>query len=603
MEPRRHMLIALLVPVLSAGCGPTSEPCVEVLEAGGHTLGFDSLQLALDTVGPGTVMTLCAAPPAESLTVRQPVVLQGSCGTRLQGPPGAPTLRIEPTAGGRVLIRDVSLVAPDASDQPAVVMRGPAELRAEHVRIESGADARPFAEGVSGLVDVESGRLELRHSVVEHRVEGAGSAVAARSGASLEVEASTLRSTGEEAVLLEGSDGAFTDVGLDQSVGDALRMVGGRATLLRVNVTAAGASALSFAAANVVVRDSTLSGAGGSGIEAVGGTVELRGVTIAGAGGDGIHTEGSVFKAERLSVSAVGGDGIEVIAGALDLQDAKISGSEGHGLVATFCEGGVRATHVETVKGSALVSTHARLALTSLQLQGAARNGFEVVGGEVTASGLHIQSHVRNGILVDAGAYLNCSSCVVLGGIEGARVAGGSLLRMTDSRIQGPINYGISLRDESFAFVKSTEIHGAGTGIFVQEEYAQFTATQVAVVDSVSWGVLVNAGTLSFLQSRASGSGSDGLRVSGGTVTVSDSSFQENALNGISLLGTTRAQVRASVLDNGDWGLLCDGGAEDPTDSTVRLQICDLGVSGNGTGPVRLMNGCQQEQFCTVGAP
>jgi hypothetical protein len=484
-----------------------------------------------------------------------------------------------------------------------VVIRGSAELRAERVRIESGVDARPFTEGVSGLVDVESGRLELRHSVVEHRVEGAGSAVAARSGASIEVEASTIRSTGEEAVLLEGSEADFTDVDLGKSVGGALRMEGGSATLLRVNVAAAGASALSFAAADVVVRDSTLSGAGSRGIEAVGGTVELSGVKIVGAGGDGIHTEGSILKAERLSVSTVGGDGIEVIAGALDLQDAKISGCEGHGLVATFCEGGVRATHVETVKGSAMVSTHAKLALTSLKLQGAARNGFEVVGGEVTASGLHIQTYVRNGLLVDAGAYLNCSTCVLLGGIEGARVAGGSLLRMTDSRIQGPVNYGISLRDESFAFVKSTEINGAGTGLFVQEEYAQLTATQVAVVDSVSWGVLVNAGTLTFLQSSASGSGSDGLRVSGGTVTVSDSSFQENALNGIHLLGTTHAQVRASVLDNGDWGLLCDGGAENPTDSTVRLQICDLGVSGNGTGTVSLINGCQQDQFCTEGAP
>lgn len=598
------MLIALLAPALSAGCAPAPEPCVEVVETSGRPpRGFDSLQLALDAVGPGAVMTLCATPPAESITVRQPVVLRGSCGTRLQGLPGAPTLRIEPAADSMVLIRDLSLAAPDASDQPALVIRGHAELRAERLLVESGADPRPFTAGVSGLVDVESGRLDLRHSTVEHRVEGAGAAVAARSGASIKLEASTIRSTGGQAVLLEGSDAALTDVDLDKSAGDALRMEGGKATLLRVNVTGAGATALSFAAADVVVRDSTISGAGGRGLEAVGGTVELSGVKIAGAGGDGVHTEGSALKADRLSVSSVTGDGVEVIAGSLDIQDARISGCEGHGLVATSCEGGVRSTNIETVKGSAMVSAHAKLALTSLELQGAARNGLEIAGGEVTASGLHVQTYVRDGVLLEAGAYLSCSSCVLIGGIEGARVAGGSLLHMADSRIQGPVNYGISLRDESFAFVNDTEINGAGTGISVQEEYAQLTATRVTVADSVRRGVLLDAGTLSFLQSSVSGSGSDGLRAAGGTVTVSGSSFQDNSLNGIYLLGTTQAQVRASVLGNGDWGLLCDGGAEDPTASTVRLQICDLAVAGNGTGAASLINGCQQDQFCTERAP
>jgi hypothetical protein len=606
VPPRAHVrttLVALLVPVLSGGCA-SPQQCVVVLGREEQSpVSFATLQLALDTVGPGSVLSICAALPMESVTVRQAVVLRGLPGARLQGLPDAPTLRIEPAADSVVVLQDIELVAPDASDQPALVVRGPADLRADGLEIESGADPQPFAADLPGLIDVESGRLELTRSTIEHDGDGSGAAIAARFGAAIVLEGSKISAAGQNAMLLESSDLKLTDVDIDDVRGTALRIEGGSARLLRVRLTNVGSAAMSLAAADVTMKSSILSGVRGRGIDAVGGTLKLEDVKVGGLGDDGIHTEGSVLQATDLSVSTAVGDGVEVIGGSLEIDRTTISGCGGHGLVATSCEGGVRSTAIDTVQGSGVVSTLATLELSSLALKGSARNGLEVLGGHVGVNGLNSQTHKRNGVLLGADAYLDCSSCVLAGGIEGIRVSGGSLLNLTGSRVENPITYGVSVRDGSFAWLVDTEIDGAGTGIFVSDEYVQCTATRVTVKGSVDAGVLVNGGTLTFLQSSASGSGSDGLRATGGTVTVGDSSFAESSLNGIFLLGKTRAQVKATVRANADWGLLCDGGTENATESTVNLQICDLVVADNGSGAVSLVNGCQQDQFCTQKAP
>jgi hypothetical protein len=594
------VLLLQLVSAVSVGCGePRAEECVVVLEPRGpFQISARSLQRALDVVEPGAVLALCAEPLSESIIVRQSVEIQGTSGARLQGLPGAPTLRIDSGPDSRVVLRNFELSAPEASDQPALSIGARVEVSAEGLQIDSDAEHAPFAPGFSGLVDLESGQLELRRSTVLHRAP-AGSAVAARSGASIIVADATIRSAGESALLLEASDAALSDLNILDSAGGGLQIKGGGAALSRVNVAGARTAALSISAANVTVEDSIISEAGGRGIDAVGSRVELTRVGVDGAGDDGVHVEGSTLLATDLSVSNVVGDGLEVIGGSLNVERAAISGCGGRGLVTTSCEGSVRDSSVTAVKASGAVSALANVEFSALSLRGSAQNGLEVLGGEVTVQGLSSQTHGRNGLLLGSDAFLNCAGCVLSGGIEGARVSGGSLLQMTGGQITGPVSHGISLRDESFAMVTDSQIAGAGTGIFVQEEYAQFTATRVAVTDSASFGVLLTAGTLSFLHSSASGSGVDGLRATGGTLTVSDSSFQNNSLSGIHLLGSTEAQLKASVSDNADWGLFCDGGAAGSTESSVELQICDLLVARNGAGSVGLINGCQQDQFCT----
>ncbi|HEU4578259.1 MAG TPA: right-handed parallel beta-helix repeat-containing protein [Polyangiaceae bacterium] len=596
-------VIAATVLSAASGCGSSPGPqCVVVVQpAWRFHASYASLQAALDSVRrPGAVLSICPATLTESVRVSQSVELIGSTGTRIVGAEGAPTFLVEGEGEEIVVsLRDVELISPGGAAQPALALRGTAALTADHLRVSSGAGAEPVPSGEQGLIDVEAGSLLLRDSEIELGAAGSASALAARFGATLGVSDSTIRSSSGAAVVAESSTLGLSDVEITGGSGPALRLLGGTAELARLLAEGFSGTALSVSAGTVTLQDSRLRQAGGRGIEAVGSTLELEDVEVSNTSGDGLHSEASALSAAALRVSDASGDGVAVLGGALAVDGLAIESSGANALVASGSSGHVRGLVVSGAGKSGVVAQQARLELSSLTLRGPLRNGLEVTGGELTATDVSIAEYQSRGLVLEADAILGCTRCQLRGGIEGARVGGGSLLRLEASSIDGPLNYGVSVRDASLAFLSDVQIARAGTGLWLQDEYAQLSATRVTVTRSERWGVRLDAGTLSFLSSSATASGQDGLLATSGDVTIGDSTFENNALSGVHLQGSTRAQVGASALQNGEWGLLCDGGAALTQISSVALELFDLTVSGNGTGPVSLINGCQQDQFCT----
>lgn len=548
--------IGLALLLLSTGCR-RFDACVVVFVPEEAPRSFPGLQAALDLAPENAVVQVCATPPRESVTVHRSVQITAPRGAVIEGPAGAPTLLVEADGPIVVVLENLEIRGPAAGAQAALAMRGPASVWAGSVWVHGGVDPEPLSSDFQGLVDIEGGSIALHDSEVTW--EGAGAALAARSGANVQIDASTLASAGGAVVSLSGAD----------------------ATL----------------------EDTSIAGPASRGIDMVGGALTLRDVRVASVTEDGVHVEGSAVSADDLFVSDAGHDGVAIVGGTLRIEGATIVNSGSNGLVATASEGSVDETSIETTGRAGFVSALSDLELGFVTLQSAGTNGLEVLGGTVHVERLTSRAHGRNGVLVGAEAFVTCADCVLEGGVEGVRVSEGSVLAVEGTQILQPVSYGISVRDESQVRMENSEIHGAFTGIHVDDTYADCTVMGSLIADSAGPGVALAAGRLTFSASSVTGSAEEGLLVSGGSVTVADASFDDNLSDGIRLGGDAHAQIQATARRNLAWGLYCDGGAEDPYNSSVVLDICALAQSDNALGAVSLQNGCQQDQFCTVSTP
>ena len=340
-----------------------------------------------------------------------------------------------------------------------------------------------------------------------------------------------------------------------------------------------GSHCVSLASANTTtaLTGTTLTSCGGHGVESsAGGGVTLIGVDIVSPTLSGVYAASGTVLATDLWVFDASGAAVSIAGAAADvtLWDLEAAG----GVVGVEQLAGALVLDGFTssgTSGSALVMAGGTASLDGLDVLGAGQHGLLLSGGVVTSLGGSVGTVVNDGVHVSGSADVSAAD-LLLGAAEGhgLSVSGGAIDWSLGS-ITGPLLAGVMVSG----------------GIATLED--------VAVSDTGDVGLWVTDGQLAILGGSVQGAGAAGVLGTGGTLTMQGLEVSGAADNGVQVEGTViAALLDGTLVDNGGFGLRCDGGSADPTASTATLSPCEAQVSGNLEGEFELVNGCELLTVC-----
>ena len=282
----------------------------------------------------------------------------------------------------------------------------------------------------------------------------------------------------------------------------------------------------------------TLDECGGSAISMYSpGVVTATGLVIDGTGDAGLEFGDGTVLLDSVSISNTGDDGLRVQGGVVTANALTITDAGDDGVSVAFS--GVSQGDVTLLGGT---------------ISGSAGNGAEVTDGSLDLQGTMISGSVLQA-LVATGGVVTGSTGSIVGGSVGVNVNGSADVSLTDWTITG----------------------------------------------SLAEGALVSGGTLTLTDGSVAGTGGDGVLATGGSLFIDGTTIGTAGADGVALSGTAMASVSGAFLEtNTGFGLSCDGGAADPSTSTVTLDPCTATPTGNTAGDFELINGCELAWSCLV---
>lgn len=247
--------------------------------------------------------------------------------------------------------------------------------------------------------------------------------------------------------------------------------------------------------------------------------------------------------------------------------------------------------------GGYLLQNGGLATLTDVSVDGG--NGVSTVGGVLTASGVEL-ANTSDGLFV-SGGEVSWDGGSISGTLGSAVNVAFGTATLSGAVISGAGASGISATGGTLSVSGGAVNDSTGPLVSVSGS-AVVDLNAVPLSTGGSPGVSLLGGELSLTDGSLLLTTGAGIGASAGVLTVDGTLIDLTDGDAIALSGTVQAAISGvTLLNAGGWGLSCDGGAADPTTSTVTLDPCEADDAlDNAAGDFLLENGCELVATCSI---